>query len=50
MIAEREQAAAIMARYKAKSQVKRQLAARGVKSATVSPHIERSYWNERGVG
>jgi hypothetical protein len=36
MIAEREQASAIMARYKAKSQVKRQLAVQGVKLATVT--------------
>jgi hypothetical protein len=36
MIAERERAAAIMARYKAKSQVKRQLTAQGVKLATVT--------------
>jgi hypothetical protein len=36
MIAEREQAAAIMARYRAKSQVKRQLEAQGVKLATVT--------------
>jgi hypothetical protein len=36
MISERERAAAIMARYKAKSEVKRQLAVQGVKLATVS--------------
>jgi hypothetical protein len=36
MISERERAAAIMARYKAKSEVKRQLAVQGVNLATVS--------------